>query len=221
MTKSRLMILFAAFASLVFIRAEAWSARAYVSEAHEIALRSGPSAQSKVIALLQPNSPVEVLKPRNDWTLVRIVTAQFKSKEGWVQSHFLGTDSPESLQSRSLENQNAALKEQIALLGKEKNDLIQREKELMDKAAKLESSYGELKSGSSNYLKLKEELDSSKAALTSLQETNQTLLKENENLKMSQKIKWFILGAAVLFCGWLIGMISGRHKRKQRPSYKI
>ena len=46
------------------------------------------------------------------------------------------------------------------------------------------------------------------------QETLQTLTKENESLRSSQRNKWFASGALVLFCGLIIG----RQQKERRSS---
>ncbi len=75
------------------------------------------------------------------------------------------------------------------------------------------------KEGSANYLKLKSENDSAKASLTSAQENIQTLVQENENLKVSHNIRWFVAGALVLLSGWFIGWATGRWRKKRRGTY--
>jgi SH3 domain protein len=197
-----------------------WAVRSFVNDAHEIAFRSGPGTQNRVVRMLPPGTGVEVQGNRNDWSKVRLSDGPEDTRVGWVLSKYLTTQSPEEVQAKGLEMENASLKEAIRGMEKEKVDFAKREKELLDKIAKLESNYESLKSGSANYLKFKDEFDQTKAALTSVQTNNQALLQENENLKLSQNIKWFIVGAAVLVGGWWIGVITGRLQRKRRPQYR-
>jgi len=84
--------------------------------------------------------------------------------------------------------------------------------------ARLATDYEALKNGSSNFLKLKSEYDSLKTALTSAQDNIQKLIQENKNLKLSERIKWFLAGAAVLFFGFVMGMAAGRYQRKRRAT---
>ena len=44
-------------------------------------------------------------------------------------------------------------------------------------------------------MKLKSENDSAKASLASAQENIQALIQENENLKLSNNVRWFVAGA--------------------------
>ncbi len=163
---------------------------------------------------------MEVLSTRNDWSKVRLPDGPEDLRVGWVLSKYITTQSPEETQAKGLEMENASLKEAIKGMEREKAELAKREKELLDRIAKLEANYEALKSGSANYLKFKEEFDQTKAALASVQSNNQALLQENENLKLSQNIRWFLFGALVLSGGWWIGFITGRLQRKRRPQYR-
>lgn len=197
-----------------------WAAKSFVTDAHEVAFRSGPGTQNRVIRMLPPGAGLEVLGTRSDWSKVRLPDGPEDARVGWVLSKYITTQSPEEVQAKGLEMENASLKEAIKVMEREKADFSKREKELLEKIAKLESNYEALKSGSANYLKFKEEFDQTKAALSSVQANNQTLLQENENLKLSQNIRWFIFGALVLSGGWWIGLITGRLQRKRRPQYR-
>lgn len=200
---------------------DCWAAKAYVNDAHEIALRSGPSVQNRVIRMLPPGTPVDQLNTRNDWTQVRLPEGSGNVREGWVLSRFLSTESPDSLQQRGLEQENTNLKGLIETLENEKAEFLKREKEHQEKLGQLEASYNTLKSGSTNYLKFKEEFDATKAALAAAQANYQSLQQENENLRLSQKIKWFAAGAIVLLAGWALGLLTGRLQRKRRSTYRI
>lgn len=185
----------------------------YVKSSEEAPLRSGPSTRNKIIAKLPPGAAVEILK-KDEWTRVRFNEPEGKVREGWVESRYL----VEEL-ARELENENAALKEQFAASEKEKAELSQREKLLTDKLATLEAEYESLKSGSANYIKIRDEYDTTKMALTSAEEKVERLVEENQNLRFSQNVKWFAAGATVLLGGWFIGWIMGRQQKKRRRSY--
>lgn len=221
MRKARLSVLIASVLLSFVFDLQSRAETVYVNDAHEIAMRSGPSIQNRVIRMLPPGTPVELLGSKNDWSQIRLPEGSGKVREGWVLSRFLSTVSPEAMQQRGLEQENAALKEMIEALEREKSEHIKLQKELQHKIADLESRYENLKAGSSNYLKFKEEFDATRAALAAAQSNYQSLLQENENLRLSQKIKWFAAGAAVLVSGWALGLLTGRLQRKRRTTYRL
>ena len=124
----------------------------------------------------------------------------------------------DSSSARELGSENEALKARLGEADNEKTELSQKEKELTDKLTKLNAAYEELKDGSGNYLKLKSENDSAKASLASAQENIQTLVQENESLKLSRDVRWAVVGVAVLLIGWFLGWLSCR-RRKRKGTY--
>jgi SH3 domain protein len=198
-----------------------WTETIYVNNTHEIAMRSGPSVQNRVVRMLPPASPVELLDTKNDWSRIRLPEGSGKVREGYVLTRFLSMVSPDELQQKGLEQENTMLKEMVETLEREKAEFTKTQKELQEKIAGLQSSYENLKTASSNYLKFKEEFDATQAALAAAQTNYQNLLQENENLRLSQKIKWFAAGAAVLLSGWALGLVTGRLQRKRRSTYRI
>lgn len=221
MRKSCLSVLIAMVLMTGFPQFQSWAETVYVNDTHEIAMRSGPSVQNRVVRMLAPGTPLEPLGSKNDWSRIRLPEGSGNVREGWVLTRFLSTVSPEALQQKGLEQENATLKEIVEALEREKGEHAKLQKELQEKVTSLESSYEGLKAGSSNYLKFKEEFDATKAALAAAQDNYQNLLQENENLRLSQNIKWFAAGAVVLVSGWALGLLTGRLQRKRRATYRL
>ena len=190
----------------------------YTTDTQELPLRATPSTSGKTLLNVPPASGVELVNP-NAYTKVRYKKTDGQMQEGWIPSRFLSQRPPGSSRTRELEAENETLKAQLGEVDKEKTELSQKEKELTDKLTKLNAAYEVLKDGSANYLKLKSENDSAKASLTNAQENIQTLVQENENLKVSQNIRWFVTGALVLLCGWFIGWATGKWRRKKKGTY--
>jgi len=133
-----------------------------VTDSFTITLRTGPSNQNKIIAMLSSGKPVEVLESDGDWSQVRVLEGKMSGKEGWVFSRYLLTRLPWKKQSESLWKENELLKDKLPIVEKNLNDALQREKTLTIKLRDniktlntLESEYTSLKQGSAGYLKLK------------------------------------------------------------------
>lgn len=208
----------AALTAVLVAAGPAYGIKAYTTDAQDLPLRSAPRNDSKAIATIPPASAVEVVNP-NSWTRVRYTKPEGDVKDGWLPSKFLGARPPDSAVAKELGAENAALKEFATGLEQEKSTFLQREKELTDKLTKLNAAYEELKSGSANYLKLKSEYDSAKMSLTSAQENIQTLIQENENLKLTQRIHMFVAGGGVAFLGWFLGWLTTRRQKRRKSNY--
>jgi len=204
--------------TLVLLPATTWAVKAYVSDPKETSLRAGPGQNYKVVAAIPTGSPLEVLKSA-EWIQVRFAGPGGETKDGWVQNTAVAAFPPESSFIKQLQAENAQINEKLTGLEKEKTDSIQREKDLAEKLKKVETAYESLKSGSTNYVKLKDEYDAAKATLVSAEENIQALIQENEDLKFSARIRWFIAGAIVLLFGWLLGWLTSRTQRKRRSQY--
>lgn len=204
--------------AVLWCPASTWAAKAYISEPKDAPLRAGPGNNYKVLASIPSGSALEVLKSA-EWIQVRFTGPNGETKDGWVLNSSIGAYPPENILVRQLQSENAEANEKLALLEKEKTDHIQKEKDLTEKLRKLEIAHETLKSGSTNYLKLKEENDAVKSALTSAEENIQSLIQENEDLKFSARIKWFIAGAIVLLFGWFLGWLTSNSQKKRRHYY--
>jgi SH3 domain protein len=208
----------AIFLALILFPAATWAVKAYVSDPKETSLRAGPGQNYKVLTTIPSGSALEVLKAA-EWIQVRFLGPNGEMKDGWVQNTAVAAYPPESSFIKQLQTENAQINEKLTSLEKEKADSIQREKDLSEKLKKLEVAYESLKSGSTNYVKLKDEYDAAKATLVSAEENIQALIQENEDLKFSARIRWFIAGAIVLLFGWLLGWLTSRTQKKRRSQY--
>ena len=108
-----------------------------------------------------------------------------------VLSRYLITRLPWETQARSLGQENIQLKEKVARIEEEREETLKR------KVA--------------DYLELK-------AAHEIAPETVQTLTRENESLRSSQRNKWFAMGALALLCGLMIGLVIGGKQKKRRST---
>ncbi|MHC1727061.1 MAG: TIGR04211 family SH3 domain-containing protein [Syntrophobacteraceae bacterium] len=196
----------------------ALATKAYTTDTQEIPLRLTPKNEGKTILMIPPASEVELVNP-SAWVHVRYTKPTGELRDGWVQNKFLGARPPDSTAIRDLGVQNEALRQQLSVLDQEKSGLSQREKDLTEKLTKLNAAHEELKGGSANYLKLKSEYDSAKASLASAQDHIQSLIQENENLKISQRVQWFVAGALVLLTGLSLGWGIGRRQKKKKGAY--
>jgi SH3 domain protein len=196
----------------------ALAVKVYTTDTQETPLRANPTGESRSLLSIPPASAVELVNPYS-YTKVRYEKSTGDVREGWVSTRFLNAQAPDSAVARELKAENEAMKERLDELDKEKAGLSQREMDLTDKLTKLNAAYEELKGGSVNYLKLKAEYDSAKSSLASAQEHIQTMVQENENLKLSQRVQWFVAGALVLVLGWFMGWATGRRQKRKKGSY--
>ncbi|OPX40450.1 MAG: hypothetical protein B1H13_07470 [Desulfobacteraceae bacterium 4484_190.3] len=66
---------------------------------------------------------------------------------------------------------------------------------------------------------MKSTLENNQKKLAEVTGENEKLRSENEKLRSSERRRWFITGALVLICGWIIGLVMGRTRRRRRSIY--
>ena len=201
-----------------------WAEPTYVSDIMEITLRAGPSNGHKVIAMLTSAQPVEVAETREGWGRVKVLAGEGAGRAGWVLSRLLMTRLPWKAQYEAMRTVNEDIKDRYANFDQRWRELAQREQNLtrqLDEATRaldqVRGEYEELKQGSANYLKFKEEFDRTRADLEAAEKNLQQLGSENKSLKYSQNIKWFAAGALVPLAGWVVGIVMGRRRNRRYP----
>jgi SH3 domain protein len=203
-----------------------WADRAYVTDSFKITLRTGPSSENKVIAMPNSGEAVEIMDSQDNWVHVRLLDRGQGTVEGWVLGRYLIERLPWELQTTNLKAENDRLKDKLANIQGEQGEATQRGQKLTGELKKtsealknLQSKYESLKQGASEYLNLKEEYDTTRTKLETIQKTAKTLTSENERLKSSQRNRWFATGAAVLLIGLFIGLVLGKRDKKRKSLY--
>ncbi len=200
-----------------------YASTVYVTDTFKIMLRTGPSTQNKIIKLLPSGQPVEVIETEDVWSHVKVIQNTEPAPEGWVLSRYLITRLPWKTQVLTLKSENEKLRKKYneiklqldTLVSKEKglsSELEKTKKELLD----LQKKYTALKKGSASYLELRKKYSTLKATSQANMDTIEKLSSENRRLRNSERNKWFALGASVLLCGLLIGIVIGKREKKRR-----
>lgn len=223
---SRFQFVLGVILGVCLIGQSSWATKAYVTDSFEVTLRTGASIENKIIAMLPSGQPVEVLDSHDDWSYVRLLGRGQGNKEGWMLSRYLVTRLPWEMQAGLLKDENARLKEKLPGVEEKLSEALRHEQNLamslQDKAKalhKLQNDYESLKRGAAEYLKLEAAYKETRSTLETTQKEAQRLAEENERLRSSQRNKWFAIGALVLLCGLLIGLVIGRQQKKTRSSY--
>jgi SH3 domain protein len=185
----------------------------YISDRKPITLRTGQGSERKIIAMMKPGQPVELLEAGEGWSKIRTADG----KEGWSLTRFLTSKKPSDLVLKNLEKKHkelmglsASIKKENAKLKTENQKLateLAGNKKMLDDTTK---SYETLKAASADFIQLK-----SNHQETSVQLSEQTQKAEKlEKELLKKNIIWFLCGAAVLFVGFLMG-IATKTKRKR------
>ena len=189
----------------------------YVSDILKLTLRTGPSTENKILAVIESGQMLEIIKFGDEWSQARLPNG----KEGWVLSRYLTRDETNNIKLERLEAKHKNLTIQAAALLEENNRLkaesnkLRVESEANQKQMeKAQSDYETLKTEVAEFLTLKSRHESVAAQLAEQTERAEKLEDQLTKLELSYYIKWFLAGSGVLFVGFLIGFSTKRQRRR-------
>lgn len=191
----------------------------YVSDILKLTLRTGPSIENKIIAVIESGQMMEVIQFGDEWSQVWLPCG----KEGWVLSRYLTTDETNNIKLERLETMHNNLTIQAAELLEENNRLKTENTRLstefkagQKELVKTKSDYEALKAESAEFLTLKANYNRAASQLAEQTARAKQLEEQLSSLEMNTYIKWFLAGSGVLIIGFLIGFSTKRQRR--RPS---
>lgn len=224
----KLSIIVTIIVSLCMLGQVTWATNAYVSDFFKITLRTGPSNDNKIIAMLPSGEPVDVLESNGEWSHIQLPERKEGINEGWALTRYLSTSVPWEKQYTSLKEKHDSLRETLPRVEQKLKEALSREKDLSiqfrdtTKALKtVEKEYASLRKGASEYLKLRDNHDKAQSTLKQAQQDVLKLTEENKVMKYSNAIKWFLAGSMVLLFGLLIGLAVGQRQKKYRSSISL
>jgi len=204
---------------LMCFSANGFAESMYVTDRLKLTLRSGPSTEHKILAVVDSGQKVEMLEPGDDWSLVR----NANGKEGYVLTRYLKSEPTHNVRLEQLQSKHKALMQQSATLLEENTRFRSENKKLkstLDKnekaLKKLRLDYDKLKAGSAEYIELKEKYKTASGQLAEQTKRADTLDEELRAVEINQYIKWFLAGSGVLLVGFIVGFSARRQRR--RPS---
>jgi SH3 domain protein len=196
----------------------------YVSDTLEITMRSGKGTNFGITRMLRSGTPVEVLEvdKKTGYTQVRTKSG----KEGWVLSRFLmsGQAARDRLATAEknlaeLELENRKLTTTMAALTEEKSGLESNLQELEGQSRGVSQELSEIKRTASSALAIDSENKDLKGRMVSLERQLQTIQQENETLKDRTARDWFMVGAAVVLLGIIVGLIIPKIRFRKKSSW--
>ncbi|MDX2499244.1 MAG: TIGR04211 family SH3 domain-containing protein [Deltaproteobacteria bacterium] len=204
---------------LMFFSANGLAETMYVTDMLKLTLRSGPSLEHKILAVIKSGQQIELLEPGEDWSLVRTAG----EKEGYVLTRYLLSEPTHNVRLEKLQSKHKALMQQAATLLEENTRFKKEGRKLKstldvnEKALnKLRVDYEKLKAGSAEYIELKEKFKTVSGQLAEQTKRAEALDEELRSIEINQYIKWFLAGSGVLLVGFIVGFSVRRQRR--RPS---
>jgi len=189
----------------------------YVSDILKLTLRTGPSIENKILAVIDSGQMMEIVEFGDEWSQVQLPNG----KEGWVLSRYLTPNETNNIKLQRLETKHKNLMVQAAELLEENNRLKAENKKLstefeadQKQLVKVRTDYETLKTEASEFLTLKTRYKRAASQLAEQTAKAQKLEEQLSRLGMNTYIKWFLAGSGVLIVGFIIGFSSKRQRRR-------
>lgn len=192
----------------------------FVRPSVEVPVRRGQGTDYKIIKLVKDGDQVELLEENDAWA--RILVGE--ETEGWIPKRFLSSEAPPVKLVQILRVENEQLKQKNAELGQELKDLkdlqVNTGGELSTCIAErdtIKDRYQTLEAETSDVVAIKSKMDATEKEIEEVRSTLAAVQQQNSELKRKTALTWFMAGAGVLLFGLIIGMFTGRSK-KRKPS---
>ncbi len=195
----------------------------YVTDQYEFNLRAGESTRYKILRQLPSGTPLEVISVNEESGYARVRTEE--GLTGYILLTYLQDDpaarrelkamqarlaelqqEPDKLAARlsTLQSEHSTLQEDYAILERDKQDL--------------DAEVAEIRNASANAVQIDRERRQLQEQVSNLLLQVDQL--EHRNLELSNQTKqqWFLIGAAVLVVGILIGLLLPSLRLRRRRS---
>ena len=195
----------------------------YVSDELEIALRTGMGLEYRIREMITSGTRLQVLE-NDDSGYSKVITEG--GLEGYVLTRYL-SNSPSASerlaaaeqQVVTLELELAAHKDEIEQLNLQYTDSDGQNASLKETAQRLSKELDDLRRTASSAMALENENRQLKEKLQQIDHEIQALSIENNTLKDKSAKNWFLVGAAVLFGGILLGLIMPSLRMRKKNSW--
>jgi SH3 domain protein len=202
---------------LCLFSASVYGKTMYVSDILKLTLRTGPSIENKILAVIDSGQMMEIVEFGDEWSQVQLPNG----KEGWVLSRYLTPNETNNIKLQRLETKHKNLMVQAAELLEENNRLKAENKKLstefkadQKQLVKVRTDYETLKTEAAEFLTLKTRYKRAASQLAEQTAKAQKLEEQLSRLGMNTYIKWFLAGSGVLIVGFIIGFSSKRQRRR-------
>ncbi|HEY9183561.1 MAG TPA: TIGR04211 family SH3 domain-containing protein [Gammaproteobacteria bacterium] len=197
----------------------------YVTDRAVVELRRGPSTEYLILRNLESGAEVQVLEQdeSNGYSRVRVGD---QGTEGWILTRFL-TSEPIARERLSVAERNlATARQRVTELETEVSELST---ELAATKTELEQTRGthaatsqelaDIRTAAANVVAIRDQNASLQQRLIQREREVEELTAANARLTSRNNQNWFVVGAAVLLGGIVIGLVAPSLRRRRRSDW--
>ena len=196
----------------------------YISDEFFVPFRTGPSTQNAITRNLVSGTRVDIVEERSDEGYARVRLQD--GAEGWVQSQYLQAEpiAEARLQSATRELNTARtrvadLEQRVMELEAELATTSRGLAEARSRGEQAGAELADVRAASAAALETRAENENLRAQVSALESAADSANRQIDELRRRERQNWFIIGAAVLFGGIVIGLVAPTLRRKRRSSW--
>jgi SH3 domain protein len=197
----------------------------YVSDRTIVELRRGPSTEYLILRNLEAGERVEVLEENQAEGYSRVRVAD-EGTEGWILTRFLTAEPIARDRLATAERNLAAARERVTTLEGQTAELT---RDLTATRAELEETrtnhgsvsreLSEIRTAAANVVEIRDQNTRLQQRLIERDREVESLTADNARLAGRNNQNWFVVGAAVLLGGIVIGLVAPSLRRKRRSDW--
>jgi SH3 domain protein len=188
-------------------------------------LRRGPSTEYLILRNLEAGEQVDVLEQNEEQGYSRVRVAD-QGTEGWILTRFLTAEPIARERLAVAERTLTGARERVATLEAQNEqltrDLAATRTELEQARANHETASRELadiRTAAANVVEIRDRNTSLQQRLVQRDQEVEQLTADNARLAGRSNQNWFVVGAAVLLAGIVIGLVAPSLRRKRRSDW--
>jgi SH3 domain protein len=217
-------ICWAVFAMLAFELVAQGQTR-YVTDRTIVELRRGPSIEYLILRNLEAGERVEVLEQDEDAGYSRVRVAD-EGTEGWILTRFLTAEPIARERLAVAERSLSGAREQVAGLQEQTAELTRELSAARTELTQVRGSHGEvsqelaeIRAAAANVVEIRDQNTRLQQRVVQLEGEVENLTANNTRLAGRNNQNWFVVGAAVLLGGIVIGLVAPSLRRKRRSDW--
>ncbi len=197
----------------------------YVSDRTIVELRRGPSTEYLILRNLEAGERVDVLEQDEAAGYSRVRVAD-QGTEGWILTRYLTSEPIARERLVATERNLAAARERVTALEAQTAELSRDLAATRTDLEQSRTSHGavnrelaEIRTASANVVEIRDQNTSLQQRLEQRDREVVQLTAENARLTARNNQNWFVVGAAVLLAGIVIGLVAPSLRRKRRSDW--
>jgi SH3 domain protein len=197
----------------------------YVTDRTIVELRRGPSTEYLILRNLEAGERVDVLEQVEDSGYSRVRVAD-QGTEGWILTRFLTAEPIARDRLAAAERNLAAARQRVTALETQTAELSRDLAATRTELTEARSNHGtvskelaDLRTAAANVVEIREQNARLQQRLAERDSEVETLTADNARLAGRSSQNWFVVGAAVLLAGIVIGLVAPTLRRKRRSDW--